>query len=422
VAAVNEAAALFEELRGEAIISSNLSDACVGGAWVNAGVRSGDYEKYQSGDSIDSAPLKKALEAARVAQLKSLKARFSFLYAEILVQIRDSLKVILSTPVSQRTLDAWSSIAKLMDSRVVLAVESKSLVPELVAIRKELIFNSQAASVLRELPSTTSNRRKLEECLAEAKVIGMSSTAFPALTAFTNACASLVRLEAALRERQEDELTSALADIKSHELIPSSAPLVQQATTLLAKLVSSREMVTQTFISLRNSAKDEIGATAQQQVALEKALLFAERHGQFQASVVQEARVVHDELKSECAAVEQLTTALNLGAWVNSGVVAGDWENYQPASTVSVQAITDALAAVKSGSLHTSEGRKCVRFAEAIVNIRQLVITALNTSYPIWSVGCPPARLWRRLRPCNTGVLQTASSTLFGENWLIRMK
>jgi len=381
VAAVNEAAALFEELRGEAIISSNLSDACVGGAWVNAGVRSGDYEKYQSGDSIDSAPLKKALEAARAAQLKSLKARFSFLYAEILVQIRDSLKVILSTPVSQRTLDAWSSIAKLMDSRVVLAVESKSLVPELVAIRKELIFNSQAASVLRELPSTTSNRRKLEECLAEAKVIGLSSTAFPALTAFTNACASLVRLEAALRERQEDELTSALADIKSHELIPSSAPLVQQATTLLAKLVSSREMVTQTLISLRNSAKDEIGATAQQQVALEKALLFAERHGQFQASVVQEARVVHDELKSECAAIEQLTTALNSGAWVNSGVVAGDWENYQPASTVSVQAITDALAAVKSGSLHTSEGRKCVRFAEAIVNLRQLVITALNTSY-----------------------------------------
>jgi len=271
VVAVNKAANILEILRSEDQIIAALEDACYKGAWVNAGVRQGDFDHYQSASSINVTALNNALESARAHNLKTFRGRSSAQYAELLVQIRTALCSIFAIPIAQRGLDLWSPVAKAMESPVILALEFRTVVPELSNIRRELLFNGTCARIFADLAQSLGSVLKIRTALAEAHIVGMSSTSFPLLAVFKNILAALERLEETISGQQEDLLFNALSEVKAFEQVPAHATLVQRGNALLAELINCREGILRA-LSVIKAAETDQGVVPRQTLLLDRAL------------------------------------------------------------------------------------------------------------------------------------------------------
>jgi len=374
VPAVKHAAELLQSMKNEISAGALLEDACIKGAWVNAGVACGDYDRYQLGSTIEILPLKEAIASARGA-LRTKKARTGIIYAESVVGVREILISVLTNPAH---LDNWAPIAQAMESKFVTAVESKMCFPELIALRRELAFVFQARMILEELTAYQADHLQLRITIAKAELLGMTPKYFPLLGESQVISLKLSRLEQAIAKAEEAELTAALEDLKSAK-VADETPLISRAQTLFDRLSDCRARA-QAAVDAFEHASSLHGTSLKHQVALNQALSSARELNFQNADIILKVVALLDQLHQLAFALEELKIAVTTGAWLNQGVLVGDRKHYQSTATIDTSVLSTTFAQACELNIHTTEGRIYMGFIQALIPLREVLVVALNTA------------------------------------------
>jgi hypothetical protein len=385
VPSVERAVSILEMILSESRIVSMLEDACGLGAWCNIGVRPGDFERYQSHCCIDIGPLQRALVTITGPPLVTKSARLSAKYVEILINIRTCLIACLKLPPAERIRNVWAPIVEALQNPILLSMESTlGSSPEILAIRREVVFSAQVEDLLNELKNSAGDGHRLRACILNAKLLGLSSGVIPNLLIAECESQILSRVEEAISTRDEEVLAAALLQARQHNVLLLESPVVCRALSLREDIVKCREENAD-VIALMRAAVETQGLDMRELVLLEQAVRFADTlGGQNHVQAVKEARSILQKLQSEMILVEELKRLARdyLIKWVSVSDDTSFDSEFQLSDAEQARRLPNTFATLNMTPI-TKIGRACFRFVESLFPLRESLGTALKNPTPM---------------------------------------
>lgn len=305
---------ILDELNQEEKMELELSNALSKGAWLNHNVELGDFDNYQTKDTIDLT-LGQVISKCENLDPQSVALRKSKRLAGIICKLREKMAEAVGT----QNVEKWQDVENVLNSPDVNEF-TRSQYPnaELIAAQREVRF--------------------------ELKLYKMTTT-----------------LEDGLSKHSSETLCD--GQIQAQLLNLHNLPLVLEAKAESEKILRCRRKARYLMENIKY-AQENSGISSQENDQLRYIVTAADalgglRHYEEVKNCVDWSIRLENEMKLVLNLEKSMQSELG---WLNEGKTHGDYDNYQSKDTINWQELDTALQACKDSTMSTLEGR--ARYAE----------------------------------------------------------